>query len=126
MENHGPLQLEHMEENRAKAFYTKDLPKGLEELSVYLRHLKNADHMIGTLRESFDANPHPLSLCWYGDHIPIMPNVYGKFGEPEGSVPYALWNNHALADERQTTNRTRTLSAHVLARHWLERAGLCE
>lgn len=126
MENHGPLQLEHMEENRAKAFYTEEVPEGLEELSVYLRHLKNADHMIGTLRESFDANPHPLSLCWYGDHIPIMPNVYGKFGEPEGSVPYALWNNHALADERQTTNRTRTLSAHELARHWLERAGLCE
>ena len=126
MENHGPLQLEHMDENKAKSFYTEELPKGLEELSVYLRHLKNADHMIGTLRESFDANPHPVSLCWYGDHIPIMPNVYGKFGEPEGTVPYALWNNQALADERQTANRTRTLSAHELARHWLERAGLCE
>ena len=126
MENHGPLQLEHMDENKAKAFYTKDLPKGLEELSAYLRHLKNANHMIGTLRASFDANSHPISLCWYGDHIPIMPKAYATFGEPEGTVPYALWNNKALARERKTTNRTMRLSAHELARHWLERAGLCE
>lgn len=125
MENHGPLQLEHMDENRAKAFYTEDLPKGLEELSAYLRHLKNANRMIGTLRASFDANPHPVSLCWYGDHIPIMPRAYATFGEPEGTVPYALWNNKALARERKTTNRTMRLSAHELARHWLACAGLC-
>lgn len=126
MENHGPLQLEHMDENKAKSFYTEEVPEGLEELSVYLRHLKNADHMIGTLRESLDANPHPVSLCWYGDHIPIMPRAYETFGEPEGSVPYALWNNKVLARERQTTSRTMRLSAHELARNWLGCAGLCE
>ena len=126
MENHGPLQLEHMDENRAKAFYTEDLPKDLEELSVYLRHLKNANRMIGTLRASFDANPHPVSLCWYGDHIPIMPNVYGKFGEPKGIVPYALWNNQELACGRLATPETTTLYAHELARYWLKSAGLCQ
>ena len=125
MENHGPLQLEHMEENKARAFYTEELPKGLEELNVYLRHLKNADHMIGLLRENFDANPYPVSLCWYGDHVPIMPRAYATFGEPEGTVPYALWNNKALARERTTTNRTMRLSAHELAEHWLGCAGLC-
>ena len=125
MENHGPLQLEHMDENKAKAFYTKDLPKGLEELSVYLRHLENANRMIGTLHASLDANLHPISLCWYGDHIPIMPRAYETFGEPEGSVPYTLWNNKALARKRQTTNRTMRLSAHELAGHWLGCAGLC-
>lgn len=125
MENHGPLQLEHMDESKAKAFYTKDLPKGLEELSVYLRHLENANRMIGTLHASLDANLHPISLCWYGDHIPIMPRAYETFGEPEGSVPYALWNNKALARKRQTTNRTMRLSAHELAGHWLGCAGLC-
>ena len=126
MENHGPLQLEHMDENKAKSFYTEELPKGLEELSVYLRHLENANHMIGTLRESLDANPHPISLCWYGDHIPIMPRAYAAFGEPRGTVPYALWNNKALVRERFVTNRTRTLSAHELAGHWLGCAGLCQ
>lgn len=125
MENHGPLQLEHMEEDKARAFYTEELPKGLEELNVYLRHLKNADHMIGLLRENFDANSYPVSLCWYGDHIPIMPRAYATFGEPEGTVPYALWNNKALARERKTTNRTMRLSAHELAEHWLGCAGLC-
>lgn len=125
MENHGPLQLEHMEADKARAFYTEELPKGLEELNVYLRHLKNADHMIGLLRENFDANPYPVSLCWYGDHIPIMPRAYAIFGEPEGTVPYALWNNKALARERKTTNRTMRLSAHELAGHWLGCAGLC-
>ncbi len=125
MENHGPLQLEHMEADKARAFYTEELPKGLEELNVYLRHLKNADHMIGLLRENFDANPYPVSLCWYGDHVPIMPRAYATFGEPEGTVPYALWNNKALARERKTTNRTMRLSAHTLAEHWLGCAGLC-
>ena len=125
MENHGPLQLEHMDESKAKAFYTEDLPEGLEELSAYLRHLENANRMIGTLRKSLDANSHPVSLCWYGDHVPIMPRAYATFGEPEGTVPYALWNNKALARERKTTNRTMRLSAHELAGHWLGCAGLC-
>lgn len=124
MENHGPLQLEHMDESKAKAFYTEELPKGLEDLSVYLRHLKNANHMIGTLRTRLDANPHPVSLCWYGDHIPIMPKAYAIFGEPAGTVPYALWNNNALTGNVQTTNRKLTLPAHELAVHWLAGAGL--
>ncbi len=124
MENHGPLQLERMDVGLVRELYTKPLPKGLEELSVYLRHLKNANSMIGTLRESFNANPHPVSLCWYGDHIPIMPKVYATFGEPEGTVPYALWNNRALLDHLQTTNRQLTLPAHELAAHWLAGAGL--
>ena len=124
MENHGPLQLEHMDESKAKAFYIEELPKGLEELSVYLRHLKNADRMIGTLRTSLDANPHPVSLCWYGDHIPIMPKAYAIFGEPAGTVPYALWNNRVLTGNVQTTNRKLTLPAHELAVRWLAGAGL--
>lgn len=125
MENHGPLQLEHMDESKAKAFYIEELPKGLEELSVYLRHLKNADRMIGTLRTSLDANPHLVSLCWYGDHIPIMPKAYAIFGEPAGTVPYALWNNRVLTGNVQTTNRKLTLPAHELAVRWLGCAGLC-
>ena len=126
MENHGPLQLEHMDESKARAFYTEVLPEGLEELSVYLRHLENANRMIGTLRASLDANPRPISLCWYGDHIPIMPRAYATFGEPEGTVPYALWNNKVLACKRQTTLETTTLNAHELAGYWLDCAGLCE
>lgn len=70
-------------------------PAGCEDLTIYLRHLRNANRMIGSLHIQLDALEQPVSLCWYGDHVPIMPTVYATFGQPSGLVPYACWCNSA-------------------------------
>lgn len=91
MENHGPLHLERATPEEEAGFYEHSPPPGCADLTVYLRHLRNADAMIGTLRENLIASDRPGYLCWYGDHVPIMSKVYARLGEPEARTDYLLW-----------------------------------
>ena len=91
MENHGPLHLERVPPDELPALYTSPPPPACAELSVYLRHLRNADRMLGELRRQLAAATRPGCLCWYGDHVPIMPEVYVELGSPEGRTDYCLW-----------------------------------
>lgn len=116
MENHGPLHLEKVAEGDMDELYSEFPPPGCEDLTIYLRHLRNADRMIAALRKTLEDCEHPASLCWYGDHVPIMPGVYETFGTPDGSVDYVLWSN------RPATSSTKRLYAHTLSEHWLRTA----
>jgi hypothetical protein len=93
MENHGPLHLEKPNAGDLAASYSQPPPSGCEDLSVYLRHLCNADRMIGDLREFLSQRSRSARFCWYGDHVPIMADVYRHFGEPSGNTAYFVWSN---------------------------------
>jgi len=93
MENHGPLHLEKATEADIEEFYTIPPPKNCTDLTIYLRHLCNANKMIASLRETLEQSQYPAKLCWFGDHVPIMPSVYKHFGKPNGEVDYVLWSN---------------------------------
>ena len=96
MENHGPLHLESPGSDDADKFYTVAPPSGCEDLTVYLRHLCNADHMMADLRATLKAHPRPARLCWYGDHVPIMTKVYDCLAYPEGLTEYFVWSNESM------------------------------
>lgn len=119
MENHGPLHLERVDASDAARFYHSQPPPGCDDLTIYLRHLRNADRMIGMLRNVLSQSRQPASLCWFGDHVPIMPAVYEMFGTPPGEVEYAVWNNwhEGAATECE-------LSVESVGRHWLAAAGM--
>lgn len=91
MENHGPLHLEQPGTTDNENFYRQTPPPGCEDLTVYLRHLKNADLMIKRLKDCLLAKERAGMLCWYGDHVPIMTQVYKTFGEPDGLTDYFIW-----------------------------------
>ncbi len=93
MENHGPLHLESVSQSDIDDLYTEPPPSGCDDLTVYLRHLRNADRMLARLRAFLERQKFPARLCWYGDHVPIMPEVYQHFGAPDGTVEYILWSN---------------------------------
>ncbi len=93
MENHGPLHLESPDKNDYATLYSKLPPPGCEDMTVYLRHLRNADRMVGDLRNFFTQYSRPVRFCWYGDHVPIMPEVYRQFGPPDGRTNYFVWEN---------------------------------
>jgi hypothetical protein len=95
MENHGPMQLEHVGPDDIARYYTTPPPTFCDDLTVYLRHLGNADIMIEKLHKqlkSFDKNSW---FCFYGDHLPIMPKVYEGLGVPDKRTNYILWNKDA-------------------------------
>lgn len=100
MENHGPLHLEHG-----------------DELSVYLRHLRNADMMFGAVAEGLRRIGDGV-LCIYGDHVPGMPSVYAARRYDDPRTDYLLWR------ARSPRARRADLAVEELGLRVLERAGL--
>jgi hypothetical protein len=121
MENHGPLHLERVTPADIDALYSVPPPFGCDDLTIYLRHLRNADQMIAKLRQLLDRWERRASLCWFGDHVPIMPSVYETFGAPNGEVEYVFWSNQNPARPRAVD-----LVANDLPMAWLRGVGLME
>jgi hypothetical protein len=118
MENHGPLHLEAVAPKDVDDLYESTPRKGSDELTIYLRHLRNADCMIGRLREMLERCARPASLCWFADHVPIMPAVYKAYGEPNGLVEYVFWHNRDVGDLGE-----KKLKASELSMVWLKGLG---
>ncbi|GHE20530.1 LTA synthase family protein [Halomonas urumqiensis] len=106
MENHGPLHLERPippDAPTLEALEGTAQPgqhAATDDLRVYLRHLRNADGMLDLLRTALvPSTPHSRHgvLCWYGDHVPIMPALYQQVGEPSGETSYAIWSSRTSA-----------------------------
>nr|WP_321327609.1 LTA synthase family protein [Alcaligenes faecalis] len=120
MENHGPLHLEKVAAGDIEAMYHRPPPQGCEDLTIYLRHIRNADAMLTRLRGALSSSDRPTSLCWYGDHVPIMPSVYAALGTPCGDVDYFIWSSTG----NQTKTPHRDAAIHDLAREWMCFSGL--
>lgn len=126
MENHGPLQLEKVLPGDVERLYALPPPDGCDELTVYLRHLGNADRMAGTLRAALEALPGPGGLCWFGDHVPIMPGVYRALGAPGGQTDYFIWRKGGQRGcaGQQTRGTRRDLRVENLGHLFLHEMGL--
>jgi len=99
MENHGPLHLESWQDNELATYYTQAPFTQHHDLTVYLRHLQNADHMLHTLMQSLSQQERAALLCWYGDHVPSMPQVYQALDFKGGHTDYLLWHNKKTAQQ---------------------------
>ncbi len=119
MENHGPLHLEKVAPTDEADLYTAAPPAGCDDLTIYLRHLRNADRMIGALRGSLGRSARPASLCWFGDHVPSMPDVYDTLGAPDGPTRFAVWSSRGTRNTQPVK-----LAAHQLAAAWLHAVGV--
>lgn len=98
MENHGPLHLEDVTEEDVHRVLKRSMPAGCGELVAYARHLVNADKMFSMLRDTLLKTDRPSGLCIYGDHVPIMPEVYRNMGSASGLSNYLIWNNGRTQD----------------------------
>lgn len=115
MENHGPLHLEKASAEDVAELYTEPPPPGCDDLTVYLRHLRNADRMIAILRKKLEDTRRAAWLSWFGDHVPIMPHVYDIMGAPNGDTEFVLWCNAS-----RDLPKEKRLEAHELAMGWLQ------
>jgi phosphoglycerol transferase MdoB-like AlkP superfamily enzyme len=115
MENHGPLHLENVAAAQLPTWFDRPLLDGMRDLAPYLRHLSNADRMLGQLRERLLARPNPTGLCFFGDHVPILPDVYAALGSPDGDTDYFIWSNKAL-----TSSASKAMGVEQLAKAFVE------
>jgi len=123
MENHGPLHLEPVNNNELEPIFTEQgavqylsNKAQLKDLNTYLRHLRNADKMAQQLTNSLKNNTRAGILTWYGDHIPIMPDVYHDLTEPSPDTPYYIWHSEQAKNNTQPiTREVHTLAEEILA-----------
>lgn len=117
MENHGPLHLEQVDDAQLPHWFEGNLSKPLSDLGPYVRHIANADHMLGMLRENLAASERPANLCFFGDHVPILPQVYQALGNPDGSTDYLIWSNRTGGNQP-----SKVLAVENLAMAFVEHA----
>ncbi|WP_341319317.1 LTA synthase family protein [Paraburkholderia sp. IMGN_8] len=97
MENHGPLHLEPVEAGEGAAFHALGDDARWRDLTVYLRHLANADAMLGRLLAALRARRRDTVLCFYGDHVPALPHVFVDLGYEPARSDYFIWRNYGDA-----------------------------
>lgn len=118
MENHGPLHLERVAAGDEQRLYATPPPAGFDDLTIYLRHLANADRMLGELATLCRETGRDALLCFYGDHVPSMPRVYAARDFHDGRSDYLIWRFGG------PPGPTAPLAAEQLGRRLLQLAGL--
>lgn len=94
MENHGPLHLEKSTDSEADALYQKPNGQAIADLTVYLRHLANANKMLRQLKDFLAQRQRKTLLCFYGDHVPGMSQVYDALKADPTCSDYLIWSSH--------------------------------
>ncbi|MGF6853571.1 LTA synthase family protein [Paraburkholderia sp. CI3] len=102
MENHGPLHLETVRPGEAAAFHSFGDDEQWHDLTAYLRHLSNADAMLGRLLAALRARRRDTVLCFYGDHVPALSHVYAQFDNEPAHSNYFIWRNYGDAPAIRT------------------------
>jgi phosphoglycerol transferase MdoB-like AlkP superfamily enzyme len=93
MENHGPLHLETVCRGESTSRHTLGDDARWRDLTAYLRHVENADAMIGKLTSYLRERSRPTVLCFYGDHVPAMSSVFDALETEPTHSDYFIWRN---------------------------------
>ncbi|WP_446479825.1 LTA synthase family protein [Burkholderia cepacia] len=103
MENHGPLHLEQVLPGESSSRHTLGEDASWRDLTAYLRHIENADAMIGRLLDYLRTSDRETVVCFYGDHVPALPHVFEKLGVNPQHSDYFIWRNYG-ADTPECRN----------------------
>ncbi|WP_333974622.1 LTA synthase family protein [Burkholderia cepacia] len=109
MENHGPLHLEQVLPGESSSRHTLGEDASWRDLTAYLRHIENADAMIGRLLDYLRTSDRETVVCFYGDHVPALPHVFEKLGVNPQHSDYFIWRNYGV-----DTPECRNLAAEEL------------
>lgn len=121
-DTHSPVFL-HAVTMAGHGPYTRKGAEAAEILDKYSLRMTGTDAMIGYLREALPKLNRPVVLCVYGDHPPILPEVYGWLGMPDGTTDYAIWCSQPACHAGLKYSDPKTHAAHDLALEMLRVGG---
>ena len=124
MENHGPLHLEKSTSLEADLLYRRPDGQAIGDLTVYLRHLSNANKMLGRLQEFLAQRQRKTLLCFYGDHVPGMGKVFETLQTNPTNSDFLIWANHKLASHGVDTPNSRVITPEQLGLKLAQIAGV--
>jgi phosphoglycerol transferase MdoB-like AlkP superfamily enzyme len=114
MENHGPLHLETVHPGEAQLHHTLGEELQWRELTIYLRHIANADAMLGSLLDRLRARSKPTVVCFYGDHVPALSKQFQALGVIPKHSQYFIWRNFGDRPAARKNIRIEALGSMVL------------
>ncbi|MBU9401232.1 LTA synthase family protein [Burkholderia multivorans] len=117
MENHGPLHLERVLPGESASWHSLGDGDSWHELTAYLRHIANADAMIGSMLERLRKRERETVVCFYGDHVPAMPTIFDQLGTLPETTDYFIWRNHGVVADHSkniSANALGSLLLHVV------------
>ncbi|WP_035475389.1 LTA synthase family protein [Burkholderia sp. WSM2230] len=114
MENHGPLHLETVEAGESSRYHDLGEDPAFHDLTAYLRHIANADAMIGRLLAHLRARRRDTVLCFYGDHVPALPHIFERLGSVPSRSHYFIWRNFGDRAARKQDRAVEDLGAALL------------
>jgi phosphoglycerol transferase MdoB-like AlkP superfamily enzyme len=90
VENHGHWRSDRLPESELESIrgFVPELPRAF---LCYLRHVANADAMIGMLRDGL--NGKNAVLCAFGDHLPSFPKLFAERGFDDSRTDYFVWSS---------------------------------
>ncbi|MCG8492609.1 MAG: LTA synthase family protein [Sneathiellales bacterium] len=94
MENHGAWPLDRFAKTDIELPPKENWPLGCYSFSHYLTHMRNTDQMIGNLTQYLSSSSDDSLLCFYGDHMPNLQNVFNKTGYTDTKTDYFIWKNN--------------------------------
>ncbi len=106
--------------------YARKGAEPAEVLDKYAARMAGTDAMLGYLQETLPKLNRPVVLCVYGDHPPILPEVYAWLGMPDGSTDYAIWCSQTVGHAPMHTATPKTIHAYMLALQMLRSGGFTE
>ena len=115
MENHGPLHLESVTDQEWQKYFDQKPQTDLSDLTVYLRHLKNADLMIKKLIACFKARERNTVFGFYGDHVPAISDVFDAYDYDDPESNYFIWSNTFLPTKEESTNKVGSLAKKLVS-----------
>ncbi|WP_416242262.1 LTA synthase family protein [Burkholderia gladioli] len=94
MENHGPLHLETVLPGESANRHTLGDGALWRDLTAYLRHIENADAMLGRLLDYLRSSRRETVICFYGDHVPALSQVFDRLGNNPEHSDFFIWRNY--------------------------------
>jgi hypothetical protein len=113
MENHGPLHLEPVAPGEFRSRHTLGDDARWRDLTAYLRHVGNADAMLGKLTAWLRDREQPTVLCFYGDHVPALGSVFDALGNEPTHSDYVIWRNFRDDFGKQRDARVENLGSAI-------------
>jgi hypothetical protein len=90
------------------------LPDEDDPVRQYVRHLENADRMLGRIADRLDAGADRALLVAFGDHVPFLPEFADPFPDTRTDFVVAEFGRQARREQVGLIAATRPESLHAL------------
>ncbi len=136
MQNHSPFNMNHYDEDRIEVSGPLS-DEHIQKVNTYSTGVRDADDSLKNLVEHFKTIDEPTVIIFFGDHLPLLGDVYSEISfisdqNPTHwskeeylkmySVPFIVWDNFSDKKEQDLMMNASFLGAYILDQYGLPKS----